>query len=78
MFQMMGVFAEFERAMIQARIVSGLDRARAEGKRLGRPTISAEIEDAIRLARANGLGVRATARQCGVGTATVRRVGFRS
>jgi DNA invertase Pin-like site-specific DNA recombinase len=74
MFQMMGVFAEFERAMIQARIMSGLDRARAQGKRLGRPPVSAEVEDAIRLARQNGLGVRATARQYGVGTATVRRI----
>ena len=37
MFQMMGVFAEFERAMIQERVRAGLARARSEGKRLGRP-----------------------------------------
>jgi hypothetical protein len=36
MFQMLGVFAEFERAMIQERVRAGLARAR-EGKRLGRP-----------------------------------------
>ena len=36
MFQMMGVFAEFERAMIRERINAGLARARAQGKRLGR------------------------------------------
>ena len=36
MFQMMGVFAEFERAMIQERVRAGLARARGEGKRLGR------------------------------------------
>jgi DNA invertase Pin-like site-specific DNA recombinase len=36
MFQMMGVFAEFERAMIQERVRAGLARARSEGKRLGR------------------------------------------
>ena len=29
MFQMMGVFAEFERAMIRERVKAGLDRARA-------------------------------------------------
>jgi DNA invertase Pin-like site-specific DNA recombinase len=39
MFQMMGVFAEFERAMIQERVRAGLARARSEGKRLGRPRI---------------------------------------
>ncbi len=35
MFQMMGVFAEFERAMIQERVKAGLARAKADGKRLG-------------------------------------------
>jgi Resolvase, N terminal domain len=38
MFQMMGVFAEFERAMIQERVRAGLRRAKDEGKQLGRPT----------------------------------------
>jgi DNA invertase Pin-like site-specific DNA recombinase len=31
LFQMMGVFAEFERAMIQERVRAGLARARSEG-----------------------------------------------
>jgi DNA invertase Pin-like site-specific DNA recombinase len=35
MFQMMGVFAQFERAMIQERVRAGLARARSEGKQLG-------------------------------------------
>src|SRR6266568_5992114 len=39
LFQMMGVFAEFERSIIQDRIHAGLARARAQGKRLGRPSI---------------------------------------
>ena len=43
MFQMMGVFAEFERSIIQERVRAGLARARSEGKRLGRPTIAPEI-----------------------------------
>jgi Resolvase, N terminal domain len=37
MFQMMGVFAEFEPAMIRERIRAGLARAKDEGKTLGRP-----------------------------------------
>ena len=37
MFQMMGVFAEFERSMIHERVMVGLARARAEGTQLGRP-----------------------------------------
>ena len=45
MFQMMGVFAEFERAMIQERVRAGLARARSEGKRLGRPPIASALEN---------------------------------
>lgn len=37
LFQMMGVFAEFERATIVERVNAGLARARAEGKELGPP-----------------------------------------
>src|SRR6202030_2884268 len=48
MFHMMGVFAEFERSIIQARVKAGLARARAAGKTLGRPTIAPATEDAIR------------------------------
>jgi len=33
MFQMMGVFAEFERSIIQERVRAGLKRAKGEGKR---------------------------------------------
>ncbi len=41
---MMGVFAEFERSMIQERVRAGLARARSEGKQLGRPAIAPDIE----------------------------------
>jgi DNA invertase Pin-like site-specific DNA recombinase len=39
MFQMLGVFAEFERAMIRERVMAGLARARADRKQLGRRTV---------------------------------------
>jgi len=48
MFQMMGVFVEFERAMIQERVRAGLARAKAEGKQLGRPKVDETTENAIR------------------------------
>jgi DNA invertase Pin-like site-specific DNA recombinase len=47
LFQMMGVFAEFERAMIRERVMSGLERAKAQGKALGRKRIDAGKEAAI-------------------------------
>src|SRR4051812_16304940 len=74
MFQMLGVFAEFERALIQERVRAGLARARAEGKVLGRPRVSAEVEAAIRTARASGKGIRKIAAELGVGVGTVQRI----
>src|SRR5262245_32563431 len=47
MFQIMCVFAEFERAMISERVRAGLARARGEGKRLGRPPIAPELQQQI-------------------------------
>ena len=44
MFQMLGVFAEFERAMIRERVNAGLARAKAKGVTLGRRPTSSKIE----------------------------------
>jgi DNA invertase Pin-like site-specific DNA recombinase len=76
MFQMMGVFAEFERAMIQERVRAGLARARSEGKRLGRPRIPAETENAVRkaLATPGRPGIRVIAERFGVNPSTVQRI----
>jgi DNA invertase Pin-like site-specific DNA recombinase len=76
MFQMMGVFAEFERAMIQERVRAGIARAKGEGKRLGRPPIAAALEDRIRaaLAEPGRPGVRKIAARFGVDPGTVQRI----
>src|SRR5262249_35698189 len=52
MFQMLGVFAEFERSMIQERVRAGMARAKAQGPRegkkaIGRPRIAPELEKQI-------------------------------
>jgi DNA invertase Pin-like site-specific DNA recombinase len=78
LFQMLGVFAEFERSIIQERVAAGIARARAQGtksgKAFGRPKISPEREDAVRAALAAGTGIRKTARLVGTGNATVARI----
>lgn len=75
MFQMLGVFSEFERSMIQERVRAGLARARAEGKTLGRPSV---LDDARRAAvlsaKAEGLSVRKIAKRVGVSVGTVHGV----
>ncbi len=74
LFQMLGVFAEFERAMIVERVHAGLRRAKAQGKSLGRPRVSPEVEQRVRRELAKGTGIRAVARRLGVGVGTVQRV----
>jgi DNA invertase Pin-like site-specific DNA recombinase len=76
MFQMLGVFAEFERAMIQERVRAGLARAKAEGKQLGRPKIAEKTERAVKAAlkKKNRLGLRQIASTLGVGVGTVQRI----
>jgi DNA invertase Pin-like site-specific DNA recombinase len=74
MFQMCGVFAEFERAMIRERVKAGLERARAQGKRLGRPRTPAIMEQKIRAARRQGKGIKKIASELGIGVSTVQRV----
>jgi DNA invertase Pin-like site-specific DNA recombinase len=80
MFGMLGVFAEFERAMIQERVRAGLARARAAGAKLGRPRIPQETEEAIRtaLATPGRPGVRKIAAQFGVDPSTVQRISARA
>jgi DNA invertase Pin-like site-specific DNA recombinase len=64
----LGAIAEFERSRIQERVMAGLARARAQGKRLGRPR-----RDGTTLALPDGLTVRRAAEAWGVSLATAGR-----
>ncbi len=74
MFGMLGVFSEFERSMIQARVKAGLDRAKASGKTLGRPKVATNTEAAVRARLAAGEGMLKVAKALGIGTGTVQRI----
>ena len=73
MFQMCGVFAEFERGILSERVKAGLNRARAEGKKLGRPikvvNIKKMLED-----RGNGKTIRQIASEQKMSVGKVHRV----
>jgi len=72
MFQMMGVFAEFERAMIRERVLAALARARKQGTQLGRRRLEdtdAKTVAAIRRKRSKGTGIRRIARDLGSASA---------
>ncbi len=64
MFQMLGVFSEFERSMIQERVRAGLAKAKASGKRMGRPPALTPTQcRQVRQDRAEGKSLRALAKK---------------
>ena len=72
MFGMLSVFSSFEREMISERVKSGLERAKAEGKILGRPTnMNDGLRASIKLLREQGLGIKRIAKTIGCGVGTV-------
>jgi DNA invertase Pin-like site-specific DNA recombinase len=78
LFQMLGVFAEFERAIIRERIFSGLRRARSQGTRsgkpIGRPRVKLDVEKKIKDKLSRDQGITSIARELGVGIGTIMRV----
>jgi DNA invertase Pin-like site-specific DNA recombinase len=78
MFQMLGVFAEFEAAMIKDRVRAGLARAKRKGTKsgrpIGRPKLDPGREAAVRRALTAGTGILKVAKTVGVGTGTVARI----
>lgn len=74
MFQMLGVFAEFERGIIRERVNAGLARAKAKGTKLGRRRVKPSVEERIHELRKGGMGILRIGREVGVGTSVVQRV----
>lgn len=74
MLEMAAVFARLEREMIRARVHAGLQRARKEGTRLGRPTVGDATEARIRSLKTGGTGIIKIAKTLGIGVSAVQRV----
>lgn len=90
LFQMMGVFAEFEREMIRERVAVGLATARRigtksqreaakagtpeTGKAIGRPPVTPEVEQRILHLRSTGMGMLRIAKEARCGVSVVQRV----
>ena len=78
MFQMLGVFAEFERAIIVERVNAGIARARQKGTRtgraIGRPIAAPDKVKAAQRALAYGMTVRAAPAAAGLSVGKVGRL----
>ena len=71
-FTLAAMFAELERSILIERVRAGMARARAEGKRIGRPPRRVDLAVLERL-RAEGRSIRQIARQIGVPSSTVAK-----
>ena len=73
MFQMLGVFSEYERAMVSERVKSSLQRLKASGKVLGKKPLDPAIVEKIRSSLSEGISINKTAKALKVGVGTVHR-----
>ena len=75
LFQLLGVFAELESAILKERI-HALNRARAEGKKLGRPSVAntPQVIASVKLLRQNGHSIHKIARDLKIGVGTCQKI----
>ena len=75
MFQMIGVFSEFERSMIRERVIAGQQRAKAEGKHIGRKTnVNEGTLNAVKHLRENNVPIKRIAKDLHIGVGTVYKI----
>ena len=74
MFGMLSIFSSFERELIRERVISGLEKARREGKRLGRKPIPPITKRKVIELRATGLSQQKIANKVGISTGKVCQI----
>jgi DNA invertase Pin-like site-specific DNA recombinase len=72
-FTIIAAIAQLERSLIVERVKAGLRRARAEGKRLGRPRVQVDQRQVERCV-ARGLPVRVAAKELGISPSSYLRL----
>uniref|UniRef100_UPI00117832AA recombinase family protein n=1 Tax=Cronobacter sakazakii TaxID=28141 RepID=UPI00117832AA len=70
--QMFGAFAEFERYRIRERTLDGLEKAKANGVKLGRKEAT-DTTQKVQELRSEGLSQSKVAKRLGVSVSTVKR-----
>jgi DNA invertase Pin-like site-specific DNA recombinase len=73
LFHVLAAIAEFERDLIRERVIAGMRRARAQGRRLGRPPKYRVDPTAAQALLTAGTSLRGVARQLRVHPSAVRR-----
>jgi DNA invertase Pin-like site-specific DNA recombinase len=70
MFTVMASLAQFESALISARVKAGMARAKAQGKRISRAPLAKELQARIAALYAEGLSIHQISQQLGIGYGT--------
>lgn len=72
-FTILGAVAEMERSLIRERVLAGIERAKRQGKQLGRPRASINMEEASRMLT-EGVSIRQVGKHFGCSRSSVRRM----
>jgi len=71
----LGSLAQFEREIMRERIKQGIDRAKSQGRKMGRPTkMNDSLRSAVKLLYTKGASVRTIAKTCSVGIGTTYKI----
>jgi len=75
MFQLLSVFSEFERTLIRERVIAGQQRAKSEGKHIGRKTnVNDAVITAVYQLRQNNVPIKKIATDLKIGVGTVYKI----
>ncbi len=75
MFQLLSVFSEFERSMIRERVIAGQQRAKSQGKHIGRKTnVNDAVITAVYQLRKNNVSIKKIATDLKIGVGTVYKI----
>jgi DNA invertase Pin-like site-specific DNA recombinase len=74
-FGIFSALGEYERELLRERINAGLARAKAEGKKLGRPTnVNSSVVTSVKLLRQNGHSIHKIAKSLRIGVGTTQKI----
>ena len=74
-FGIFSALGEYERELIRERINAGLARAKAEGKKLGRPSnVNDSVKTSVRILREKGYSIHHIARELRIGVGTTSKI----
>ncbi len=74
-YSILGALGSYERELIKERVIAGQQRAKSEGKHIGRPSqINDALKESIKLLRKKGMAIKKIAKTLSIGVGSVYKV----